>query len=113
MIGGQASFQFGGFWFGLADPWPVGWLYSDPVYIDYVDGGYVLVDEVHPEVTLAVSAGDPVNNCTTDPDPAPAPAPVATVVKPVVVRPVVAYVPPVTFGTYFSFGYWRHRWGWR
>jgi len=44
MIGGQSSFQYGGYWFGLANPWPAGWQYTDPVYVDYVDGGYVLVN---------------------------------------------------------------------
>ena len=60
MIGGQASFQFGGFWFGIVDPWPVGWLYTDAVYVDFVAGGYVLVDVLHPGVQVAVSVGDPV-----------------------------------------------------
>ncbi|MGD1090618.1 MAG: hypothetical protein ABSB35_01360 [Bryobacteraceae bacterium] len=103
MIGGQASFQFGGFWFGFADPWPDGWLYTDPVYVDYVDGGYVLVNTAHPEVEVALSAGDAVTNCTTD-TPAPA-APVATV------APVtVAYVAPVPVYSYFTWHYWGPRW---
>jgi hypothetical protein len=71
MIGGLASFQFGGFWFGIVDPWPSVWLYSDPVYVDYVDGGYVLVNVWHPGIEVAVSAGDPVNSCTASVSPAP------------------------------------------
>jgi hypothetical protein len=63
MIGGQASFQFGGFWFGIVDPWPTAWLYSDPVYVDFIDGGYFLVDVAHPGVQVAVSVGDAVTSC--------------------------------------------------
>jgi len=107
MIGGQASFHFGGFWFGMVDPWPAAWLYTDPVYVDVVNGGYVLVNVDHPGVQVALSAGDPAPaTCTeADPDPAPAPAPVA-VVNPV--APVkVAYVPVYS---YFTWHYWRPYW---
>ncbi len=61
MVGGMASFQFGGFWFGIVDPWPAVWLYSDPVYVDYVDGGYFLFDQLHPDMSVAVSVGDAVS----------------------------------------------------
>lgn len=108
MIGGQASLQFGGFWFGMVDPWPAAWLYTDPVYVDVVNGGYVLVNVAHPDVQVALSAGDPAPaTCTAAaPDPAPAPAPVA-VVRPVV--PVtVAYTAPVH--SYFTWHYWRPYW---
>jgi len=108
MIGGQASFQFGGFWFGMVDPWPAAWLYTDPVYVDVVNGGYVLVNVAHPDVQVALSAGDPAPATCTEaaPDPAPAPAPVA-VVRPVV--PVtVAYTAPVY--SYFTWHYWRPYW---
>jgi hypothetical protein len=64
MIGGQASFQFGGFWFGIVDPWPTAWLYTDAVYVDFIGGGYVLVNPVHPDVQIAVSVGDAVSTCT-------------------------------------------------
>lgn len=106
MIGGQSSFQFGGFWFGIVDPWPVGWLYTDPVYVDYVDGGYALVNVVHPGVEVAVSAGDPAPaNCpAADPDTTAPVAPAAPVRT-----ATVAYV-PVPFYTYFTWHYWRHYW---
>jgi hypothetical protein len=64
MIGGLASFQFGGFWFGIVDPWPVAWLYTDAVYVDFINGGYFLVNVAHPGVYVAVSAGDAVTSCT-------------------------------------------------
>jgi len=99
MIGGQLSFQFGGFWFGLADAWPAGWLYTDAVYIDYVDDGYFLFDVVHPDVRVAVAVGDAVTGCPTDAPTVAAPAPAAVVTvapapavvasAPVVVRPAV------------------------
>lgn len=40
--GGSRRFQYGGFWFTAVDPWPVGWLYTDNVYVDYINGGYFL-----------------------------------------------------------------------
>ena len=103
MIGGQASFQFGGFWFGLVDPWPAAWLYTDAVFVDLVEGEYVLVNVAHPEVTVAVSAGDPV--------PATCAAEAAVPVAPVVAAPVVA-APVVVVPTYryFTWHYWRHYW---
>jgi hypothetical protein len=107
MIGGQASFQFGGFWFGLVDPWPVAWLYTDAVYVDLVEGEYVLVNVAHPEVTVAVSAGDPAPaTCTAE-----AAVPVAPVAPVVAVQPVVA-APVVVVPTYryFTYHYWRHYW---
>jgi hypothetical protein len=104
MIGSQASFQFGGFWFGMADPWPAAWLYSDPVYVDFVNGGYVLVNVAHPDVQVDLSAGDAVNTCgapaATDDS---APAPTVAVAK-------VAYVAPVPVYAYFTWHYWRHYW---
>ncbi len=71
MIGGQASFQFGGFWFGIVDPWPAAWLYTDPVYVNFVDGGSVLVNVIRPDVQVAVAVGDPVNSCTASVTPVP------------------------------------------
>jgi hypothetical protein len=103
MIGGQASFQFGGLWFGIVDAWPAAWLYTDAVFVDFVDGGYVLVNVAHPEVTIAVSAGDPApTTCATEAVPV---APVVT--APVVVAPVVVAVPTYR---YFTWHYWRHYW---
>ena len=105
MIGGQASFQFGGFWFGLVDPWPAAWLYTDAVFVDFVDGGYVLVNVAHPDVTIEVSAGDPApTTCTAETAVPVAPVVVAT---PVVAAPIVVAVPTYR---YFTWHYWRHYW---
>jgi len=118
MIGGQASFQFGGFWFGIVDPWPAAWLYTDAVYVDFVEGEYVLVNVAHPEVTIAVSTGDPApTTCTAEAaapvEPVDAAAPVVAaplvaapvVSAPIVFSPVVAVAVPVP---YLAWHYWRH-----
>ena len=47
-------FQYGGFWFGFIDPWPSFWLYSDPVYVDFIDDGYFLCNPYHTSVCIAV-----------------------------------------------------------
>jgi hypothetical protein len=54
VVEGQPRFQYGGYWFVIADPWPVGWDYSAEVYVDYIDGEYVLIDLLHPGVQIAV-----------------------------------------------------------
>ena len=55
MVGGYSRFQYGGYWFGFVQPWPVGWYYTDDVYIDYVDGGYYMYDPYYPGVRFAIS----------------------------------------------------------
>lgn len=55
MVSGAARFQYGGYWFGFVDPWPVGWYYTDQVYVDYIDGGYYLLSPVHPGVQISIS----------------------------------------------------------
>jgi hypothetical protein len=55
MVGGYSRFQYGGFWFGFVQPWPVGWYYTDDVYIDYVDGGYYIYDPYYPGARFAIS----------------------------------------------------------
>jgi hypothetical protein len=55
--GGSRRFQYGGFWFALVNPWPVAWLYSDAVYVDYLNGGYFLCDPIHPGVFLSINIG--------------------------------------------------------
>lgn len=47
-------FQYGGFWFGFIDPWPSFWLYSDPVYVDFIDDGYFLCNPYHTGVCINV-----------------------------------------------------------
>jgi hypothetical protein len=55
MVGGYSRFQYSGFWFGFVEPWPVGWYYTDAVYIDYVDGGYYMFDPYYPGARFAIS----------------------------------------------------------
>jgi hypothetical protein len=55
IIEGQPRFQYGGYWFGFGEPWPVGWAYSDNVYVDYVDGGYYLYNPVHPGIRIVIN----------------------------------------------------------
>jgi hypothetical protein len=54
---GGGRFQYGGFWFNVLNPWPVGWLYTDAVYVDYLNGGYFLCDPVHPGVYISINIG--------------------------------------------------------
>jgi hypothetical protein len=55
IVEGQPRFQFGGYWFIIAAPWPGDWLYTDQCYIDYVDGEYVLFDLLHPGVSIELT----------------------------------------------------------
>lgn len=55
MVGGYSRFQYGGYWFGFVQPWPVGWYYTDDVYIDYEDGGYYMYDPYYPGARFAIS----------------------------------------------------------
>ena len=55
--GASRRFQYGGFWFAMVNPWPVGWLYTDSVYVDYMNGGYFLCDPIHPGVYLSITVG--------------------------------------------------------
>jgi hypothetical protein len=54
IVEGRPSFQFGGYWFGISTAWPVGWAYTDQVYVDYIDGEYFLFDVLHPGVRVAL-----------------------------------------------------------
>jgi flagellar motor protein MotB len=54
IIEGQPRFQYGGYWFGFSQPWPVGWLYTDNVYVDFVDGGYYLYNPFHPGIRIVI-----------------------------------------------------------
>lgn len=48
-------FAYGGYSFGFVDPWPIGWGYSDDVYVVYADGGYYMYDRVHPGLRISIS----------------------------------------------------------
>jgi len=54
VVQGQPRFQYSGYWFTLSSPWPGDWAYSDDVYVDYIDGEYVLIDLLHPGVEIPV-----------------------------------------------------------
>ena len=54
VVEGQPRFQYGGYWFTLANPWPGDWAYTDDCYIDYINGEYVLIDPRHPGVMIPV-----------------------------------------------------------
>ena len=54
IVEGQPRFQYSGYWFTIVDPWPAEWLYTDDVYVDYIDGEYFLFDLLHPGVRVAV-----------------------------------------------------------
>lgn len=48
-------FEYGGFGFVLAEPWPAAWGYDDYVYVDFIDGQYYLIDMVHPETRILLT----------------------------------------------------------
>jgi flagellar motor protein MotB len=48
-------FQYGGYWFGFADPWPSNWLYTQDVFVVDIDGVYYLCNASYPGVNLALS----------------------------------------------------------
>jgi hypothetical protein len=56
-VHGPGRFQYGGYWFNTVDAWPVGWLYTDDVYVDYLNGGYFLCDPLHPGVYISINIG--------------------------------------------------------
>ena len=55
MVGVYSRFQYGGYWFGFVDPWPVDWYYTDDYYIDYVDGGYYMYNPYYPGARFAIT----------------------------------------------------------
>ena len=54
IIEGHPGFQYGGYWFTFGAGWPVGWAYTDDVYVDFINGEYFLIDPVHPGFQLAI-----------------------------------------------------------
>lgn len=54
IVPGQTQFVYVGYTFVILDPWPAEWMFSDPVYVDYVDDDYFLFDELHPGVRIAL-----------------------------------------------------------
>jgi len=54
LVEDRPRFQYSGYWFELADPWPADWSYADDCYVDYVDDGYFLFSPLHPGIRIAV-----------------------------------------------------------
>lgn len=48
------EFGYGGYTFGFLEPWPLGWAYTDDVYVMDIDGSYVLCNAMYPGVTIGV-----------------------------------------------------------
>ncbi len=48
-------FQYGGYWFGVQDPWPSNWLYTQDVYVVEINGVYYLCNASFPGVNLALN----------------------------------------------------------
>lgn len=55
LVGGYSRFQYGGYSFGFIQPWPVGWYYTDNVYVDYIDGEYFLFNPYYPGVRVGIN----------------------------------------------------------
>jgi hypothetical protein len=55
IVSGTPRFQYGGYWFVIAQPWPVGWAYTDVVYVDFIGGGYYLLSPVHPGIQISIN----------------------------------------------------------
>jgi len=55
IVAGAPRFQYSGYWFVIAQPWPVGWAYTDVVYVDYIGSGYYLLSPVHPGVQISIN----------------------------------------------------------
>jgi hypothetical protein len=55
MIGGYNRFQYGGYWFGYNQAWPVGWDYNDDCYVEYIDGYYYMFNVRHPGFRLTLN----------------------------------------------------------
>ena len=59
IFGGYPRFQYGGYWFGMLDPWPEywseDWYENDDVYIDYSGDGYYMYNRRYPRDRIAVT----------------------------------------------------------
>ena len=55
IVEGRPRFQYGGYSFVMVDPWPMGWAYTDEVYVDYFDGAYYLINPVHPGIRVVIN----------------------------------------------------------
>jgi hypothetical protein len=48
-------FQYGGYWFGFAAPWPSNWLYTQQVFVVDIGGVYYLCNPTYPGVNLELN----------------------------------------------------------
>jgi hypothetical protein len=48
-------FQYGGYWFGIENPWPSNWLYTQDVYVIEINGVYYLCNPMYPGVNVLLS----------------------------------------------------------
>jgi hypothetical protein len=48
-------FQYSGYSFGFVDPWPSNWLYTQNVFVVYIDGVYYLCNPMYPGVNIALN----------------------------------------------------------
>jgi len=48
-------FQYGGYWFGFAAPWPSKWLYTQQVFVVDIGGVYYLCNPTYPGVNLELN----------------------------------------------------------
>jgi len=59
MYSGHPRFQYGGYWFGVIDPWPEywanDWYENDDVYVEYYGDGYYLLNRRYPNDRIAVT----------------------------------------------------------
>jgi len=55
LVGGYSRFQYGGYSFGFIQPWPVGWYYTDDVFVDYIDGEYFLFNPYYPGARVGIN----------------------------------------------------------
>jgi hypothetical protein len=54
VVAGQTQFVYVGYTFVILDPWPAEWLFTDDLYIDYMDDDYFLFDPFHPGIRVAL-----------------------------------------------------------
>jgi len=58
-VGGHRRFRYGGYWFGLVDPWPEywsdDWYDNDDMYVDYNGDGYYLYNRRYPSDRISIS----------------------------------------------------------
>ena len=55
MIGGYNRFQYGGYWFGYNEGWPMGWDYDDDCYVVYEAGAYYMYNLRHPGIHISLN----------------------------------------------------------